>query len=47
MEVIIFIVIVIVLSALAVDSTRAYRAAAPLVNRLRGRSRSGKREGPQ
>ncbi len=32
--------IVIVLSALAVDRTRAYRALPALLNRLRGRSRS-------
>ncbi len=31
--------IVIVLSALAVDRTRAYRALPALLNRLRGRSR--------
>jgi hypothetical protein len=43
MEVLIFVVVVIVLGALAVDSTRAYRALTPLVNRLRGRSR-GTRE---
>ena len=33
------IVVVIVLGALAVDGTRAYRALPALVNRLRGRSR--------
>jgi len=35
--------IVILLSALAVDRTRAYRALPVLLNRLRGRSRSAGR----
>ena len=40
MEALIFVAIVIVLGALAIDGTRAYRALAPLVNRMRGRPRS-------
>jgi len=38
--------IVILLSALAVDSTRAYRALPVLLNRLRGHSRSAGRRRP-
>jgi hypothetical protein len=35
--------VVIVLSALVVDRTRAYRALPAVLNRLRGRSRPGRR----